>query len=116
MHHNEIYVYDTITKKVAYSITLNGDSLVRDFVPIETGYIYTYSKLVKGISYEPTDLNKITRLIKLDSAVYTIIEVSEKEPAISIYKYIDGKQDVFHSSNNFVVSTNLYPSDKGLYS
>lgn len=69
--------------------------------------------MVKGISYGPTDLIKITRLIKLDSAVYAITEVSEKEPAISIYKYIDGKQDVFYSSNNFVVSTNLYPSDKG---
>lgn len=29
MHHDEIYIYDTISKKVADTITLNGDSLVR---------------------------------------------------------------------------------------
>ncbi len=121
MHDNEIYIYDTFT--------LNGDSLVQDFIPTDNGYIYTYRKLVKEVfefsavqskyrgdtsmTYEHTDLNKIPRFFKIDSAVYTIIEVSEKEPSKSIYKYIDGDQEVFYSSDNPVVSTKLYPSEHG---
>lgn len=102
---------------------------MQDFIPTDNGYNYTYRKLVKGVfefgavqskyrwdismTYEHTDLNKIPRLFKIDSAVYTIIEVSEKEPSISIYKYIDGDQEVFYSSDNPVVGIKLYPSEHG---